>query len=111
MVTIVKDGKDYSIVQGEKPYAKILTVDGATDTFTPITEGVWRWHRHTDAPTDSMRMEMIFLGEPTFTMVPSVSYNGNGFGDTPEYVGDRTFMARATEERKRKVRTFRQHKK
>ena len=32
-----------------------------------------------------------------------------GFG--PEYVGDRTFMARATEERKRKVRTFRQHKK
>ncbi|MBR5011134.1 MAG: hypothetical protein IKY12_01100 [Clostridia bacterium] len=88
MVTIVKDGKDYSIVQGEKPYAKILTVDGATDTFTPITEGVWRWHRHTDAPTDSMRMEMIFLGEPTFTLVPSVSYNGNGFGDTPEYVGD-----------------------
>jgi len=36
-----------------------------------------------------MRMEMTLLGAPTFTMVPAVSYNGNGWGDTPEYVGDR----------------------
>jgi hypothetical protein len=34
-------------------------------------------------------MEMVLLGKPTFTMVPAISYNGNGWGDTPEYVGDR----------------------
>ena len=70
------------------PYARIVPLAGSEDTFTPITDGVWRWHRHTDEPTDHMRMELIFLGEPDFTMVPSVSYNGNGWGDTPEYVGD-----------------------
>jgi hypothetical protein len=36
-----------------------------------------------------MRMEVVLLGEPSFTMVPAVSYNGNGWGDFPEYVGDR----------------------
>ena len=55
-----KDGKEY---------AKILGVDGAVDTFEPIEEGAWRWLRKTDAPTDSMRMEMLLVGEPTFTMV------------------------------------------
>ena len=33
--------------------------------------------------------ETIFKGEPDFTMVPAVSYNGNGWGNVPEYVGDR----------------------
>ena len=36
-----------------------------------------------------MRMELTTCKLPTFTMVPSVSYNGNGWGSTPEYVGDR----------------------
>ena len=88
MTEIVEEGKNHIITHSGKPYAKIISAEGASDSFTPITDGVWKWHRHTDAPTDSMRMEMIFIGEPTFTMVPSVSYNGNGFGDTPEYVGD-----------------------
>lgn len=35
-----------------------------------------------------MKLEVVLLGEPTFTMVPAVSYNGNGWGSTPEYVGD-----------------------
>jgi hypothetical protein len=34
-------------------------------------------------------MEIVFYGEPSFTMVPAISYNGNGWGDVPEYVGDR----------------------
>ena len=88
MTEIIKDGSGYLIVNGGKSYAKILPADGATDTFEEICDGVWKWHRHTETATDHMRMEMIFLGEPTFTLIPSVSYNGNGWGDTPEYVGD-----------------------
>ncbi len=76
------------ITAGGNTYARIVPVEGATDSFTEIEKGVFYWHRHTDIPTDRMRMELVFLGEPTFTMVPSVSYNGNGWGDTPEYVGD-----------------------
>ena len=88
MTEIVRVGHDHFIVNGGTSYAKILSVDGAIDTFEQICDGAWKWHRHTDVATDRMRMEMIFLGEPTFTLIPSVSYNGNGWGDTPEYVGD-----------------------
>ena len=89
MTQIVFQNGVHQITVNGASYAKILPCEGATDTFEPIEGGAWRWHRHTDAPVDHMRMEMVLLGEPRFTMVPAVSYNGNGWGDTPEYVGDR----------------------
>ena len=89
MTEIIRSKNGYSIVIEGKAYATIPCCEGATDTFEPIEAGAWRWRRHTDTPTDHMRMEMTLLGTPTFTMVPAVSYNGNGWGDTPEYVGDR----------------------
>ncbi len=88
MTEIIKADGGHLITLCGKPYARILEAEGATDTFSVIEDGVFRWHRHTEKPLDRMRMEMIFLGTPDFTMVPAVSYNGNGWGDTPEYVGD-----------------------
>ena len=88
MTEIVKSNGGHLITVDGKAYARIVAVDGATDTFTEIEKGVYYWNRRTASPVCNMRMEMIFLGEPDFTMVPSVSYNGNGWGDTPEYVGD-----------------------
>ncbi|MBO4411417.1 MAG: hypothetical protein J5794_04450 [Lachnospiraceae bacterium] len=71
------------------PFAKILPAEGATDTFEPLEDGAWKWHRHTETPVDRMRMEVLFFGKPDFTMIPAISYNGNGWGTFPEYVGDR----------------------
>ena len=88
MIDIIKINGCFHVCKDKAPYARIVPVAGAEDTFTPICDGVWRWHRHTSEPTDHMRMELVFAGEPDFTMVPAVSYNGNGWGDTPEYVGD-----------------------
>ena len=85
---ILKDGIHKICLDG-KAYGRILPLEGATDTFVPIEKGAWRWIRKTETPTDRMRMEAVLFGEPTFTMVPSVSYNGNGWGNFPEYVGDR----------------------
>ena len=85
---ILKDGIHEICLDG-KAYGRILPLEGATDTFVPIEKGAWRWIRKTETPTDRMRMEAVLFGEPTFTMVPSVSYNGNGWGNFPEYVGDR----------------------
>ncbi len=61
---------------------------GAIDTFTHINEIAVRWHRHTATPVTEMKMELIVPDVVSFYMVPSVSYNGNGWGDTEEYVGD-----------------------
>ena len=89
MTDIIKGNNGNLIVVDGKPYAVIISVEGTADSFERIEDGAWKWHRHTDMPVDNMRMEMILLGEPDFTMIPAVSYNGNGWGDTPEYVGDR----------------------
>ena len=90
MTEIIKSqGDGYIITINGKAYASILSVEGTYDSFEKIEDGAWKWNRHTNVPTDRMRMEVVLLGEPTFTMVPAVSYNGNGWGDTPEYVGDR----------------------
>ena len=89
MTEIIKIENGYAVAIDGKPMAHILPAEGAADTFTPIENGAWKWHRHTAMPTDHMRMEMVLIGEPTFTMVPSVSYNGNGWGTLAEYVGDR----------------------
>jgi len=89
MTEIIKVQTGHAIAIDGTPYVSIPSVEGATDNFEVIENGAWRWKRHTDMPVDRMRMEMILLGEASFTMVPAVSYNGNGWGDTPEYVGDR----------------------
>jgi len=86
---IAKTARGHEIILNGVSYALIPSLEDATDTFEEIESGAWKWHRHTETPTDHMRMEMILLGEPTFTMIPAVSYNGNGWGDLPEYVGDR----------------------
>ena len=88
MTEIIKKENGHAVVLDGKELARIPALEGACDTFEKIENGVWKWHRRTERPTDRMRMEMILLGKADFTMVPAVSYNGNGWGDTPEYVGD-----------------------
>ncbi len=89
MTEIIQKNGIYEIFANGKAYAKIVPAEGATDTFEKIEDGAWRWRRHTEKPVDHMRLELVLYGEPSFTMVPAVSYNGNGWGDVPEYVGDR----------------------
>ena len=89
MIEITSQNGMYRILLDGREYAKILPCPDVVDSFRKLEDGAWEWHRHTAQPTDHMRMELVFLGEPTFTMVPAVSYNGNGWGDFPEYVGDR----------------------
>jgi len=65
MPEIIKTESGHLIAVNGKSLVCIPAMAGATDTFEPIEDGAWRWHRHTDAPTDHMRMEMILLGAPT----------------------------------------------
>ena len=88
MVEIIKGTSGHLITVDGTPYATIPALDGAADHFEPIENGAWKWYRHTETPVDHMRMELVLLGAPTFTMIPAVSYNGNGWGDSVEYTGD-----------------------
>lgn len=72
-----------------KVAAEIAPCANAEDRFDLLEDGAYRWTRTTQVAVDSMRMEAVLLGGADFTMVPGVSYNGNGWGNTPEYVGDR----------------------
>ena len=80
MTEIIKGDNGNVIMVDGKPYAAILSIDGATDSFERIEDGAWRWHRHTDVPVDNMRI----LGEPdTFDYE---EYKKNGF--KMEHLGD-----------------------
>ena len=70
-----------------KPIAEIVPQAHCTDSFTQLEDGVWYWQRRSDTPVSEMRMELLRTTEVTFTMIPGVSYNGNGWGDSAEYVG------------------------
>ena len=89
MTEIILKNGNYALCAGGVAYGRVLPVEGASDSFTPIENGAWKWVRKTDKPVDHIRMELVLFGDPTFTMVPAVSYNGNGWGTFPEYVGDR----------------------
>ena len=89
MTEILKNNGIYELCLDGKAYGYIVAAEGATDTFEKIEDGAWYWHRRTEKAVDHMRMELVLYGDPSFTMVPSVSYNGNGWGNVPEYVGDR----------------------
>ena len=89
MEEIKSSGGFDTLFCGETPVARILPAQGAEDTFEKLGEGVFLWKRKTKEPTDRMRMEALFLAKPDFTLIPGISYNGNGWGTMPEYVGDR----------------------
>ena len=88
MIGLREIGGAYWLFSDGEAFAKNLPAAGASDTFEELEPGAWRWRRRTAEPTGHMRMEAVLFGEPSFTMIPAVSYNGNGWGNTPEYVGD-----------------------
>ena len=77
------------ITDGNREYAVIEPLCDACDSFERLCEGAWLWTRRTRLPVTEMIMQVTLAGGADFTMVPGVSYNGNGWGDIPEYVGDR----------------------
>ncbi|MBQ1934137.1 MAG: hypothetical protein II370_03965 [Clostridia bacterium] len=89
MTEILRENNlNYLVCDGVKA-AEIVACDGAEDSFVRINELAFLWKRTTAVPTVHMRMELLTAKKPEFTMIPSISYNGNGWGTTPEYVGDR----------------------
>lgn len=82
-----KKGSTWVLLKDGEEILTILPMANARDSFTEIEPGAWLWERHTEKPVDQMRMEFDTAYKANYTMIPGVSYNGNGWGDSPEYVG------------------------
>lgn len=77
------------LTDGKTVLAKITAQDGAVDTFEKIEDGAWKWTRKLPAKTDTYHLGFVTASPAEYTVVPAVNYNGNGWGDSEEYVGDR----------------------
>lgn len=84
----VKNGGRYELTDGSTVLLTIAACEGAVDTFEKIEDGAFKWTRKLSVPTDTMCLEFDTASAPKYTMVPAVNYNGNGWGDSEEYVGD-----------------------
>ena len=60
---------------------------GCTDSFELLDEKAFRWTRSCEKPTDHMKMTLRGQFKPRYFQVPSVNYNGNGWGSGAQYYG------------------------
>ena len=62
---------------GETPLGLARAVPGGKDRFLPLGDGIYRWIRTMEAPTDVMTLRFEAAWEPEFTMLPACQYDGN----------------------------------
>ncbi len=85
----LKNGNRFELTNGNVVLLTIESAAGAVDSFEKIEDGAWKWTRKLERPVDQMQLTFDTGAAPEYTMVPAVNYNGNGWGDSEEYVGDR----------------------
>lgn len=56
-----------------------IAQEGTSDSFAEKRPGEIEWVRTADSVTDTMRMRFVTEYEPSWTMIPAVSYNGNRY--------------------------------
>lgn len=70
-----------------KTAVKIPSQQGCEDSFEILGEGAFRWTRRCSSPTGHMRLSLRAQYVPAYFLVPSVNYNGNGWGSGAQYSG------------------------
>lgn len=83
-----RNGGVYELTDGKTVLLTIPARADAVDSFEKIEDGAYKWTRKLNAPTDKMQLTFDTAHAPLYTVVPAVNYNGNGWGDSEEYVGD-----------------------
>ena len=83
-----RNGDAYELTDGKTVLLTIPARADAVDSFEKIEDGAYKWTRKLNAPTDKMQLTFDTAHAPLYTVVPAVNYNGNGWGDSEEYVGD-----------------------
>ena len=82
-----KEKKQYVLYGEDQAVAVIDAMTGCEDSFEEIGEGAFRWVRKAKKPKDEMRMTLRSADPLRYWQVPSVNYNGNGWGSGAQYSG------------------------
>ncbi|MBQ6804461.1 MAG: hypothetical protein IJP04_07385 [Clostridia bacterium] len=72
---------------GDALICMIPARENCCDSLEEIGEGAWKWVRKTAAPVTEMKMTLQSAAPLTYWQVPSVNYNGNGWGSGAQYSG------------------------
>ena len=86
-LSIVNSDNTTLLLENGKTVLTIPGVAGCTDSFETISENAWRWTRVSKTPVDQMKMVVKACDNLEFWQVPSVNYNGNGWGSGAQYSG------------------------
>ena len=86
-ITIENKGRQAEILLEGSPAIRIDIPEGCRDSFEPIGDFALRWTRKTDKPAEHMKMTLRVQHKPRWFLVPSVNYNGNGWGSGAQYSG------------------------
>ena len=77
----------YQVLLDGTAVMTIPVPEGCEDSFVAIGEDAFRWTRKCAEPTDRMKLTLRMAYKPRYFQVPSVSYNGNGWGSGAQYYG------------------------
>ena len=86
-ITIENKGRQAEILLEGSSAIRIDIPEGCRDSFEPIGDFALRWTRKTDKPAEHMKMTLRVQHKPRWFLVPSVNYNGNGWGSGAQYSG------------------------
>ena len=82
-----KEKKAWTLLGNDQPILSLDTQTNCKDTFEEIGEGAFRWKRTCKTPLDQMKMTVKSKDALRYWQVPSVNYNGNGWGSGAQYSG------------------------
>ena len=82
-----KNASGWSILLDGETVLTLETPEGCSDSFELIGEKAFRWNRKTDKPVARMKLTLNVDYAPRYFQVPSVNYNGNGWGRGAQYSG------------------------
>lgn len=77
----------WQVMLDGKTVLTIQVPEGCTDSFELIGDNAFRWTRKTALPVSAMKLELRAAYQPRYFQIPSVNYNGNGWGSGAQYYG------------------------
>ena len=82
-----KENRTWQVLLDGVNVITVQVPDGCEDSFELIDSQAFYWHRKCTKPVTEMKMTLDIHYTPRYFQIPSVNYNGNGWGSGAQYSG------------------------